>query len=406
MSQSKLKSLLIFQLFAAAALAVTTTASPTCHLYPNTNLEGHDLYEQDENTPAACCEACSSVDDCGYWTFVPPTTCFLKTSNAGSRPSPTSGADTYTSGCHDEACSPPPSPPPPSPPPPSPPSPGDQICNIGTVCNASYAVNGEGCCPYDNATCCPNQQTCCPSGTSCVDTGTYSTTCTGAASNETVGLSVCKSGAALPLSKTIPNVLILGDSVSIGYTPYVVQYMSNIAMVQHSPYDTRDGGAEETAYGIQCLDYMLRSPGGLLLKPDVIMFNWGLHDGPLGNDTVPGQAGLPDVYAPQLNTITQRLMQAEPQAKLLFALTSPVMCNATSDGCVVNLNNQAATIMDKYQIPTINLHDAVVDECGQPPQPACFNQTGCFCPHCSGPGYEFLAEKVIVPALKKLLGVL
>lgn len=135
--------------------------------------------------------------------------------------------------------------------------------------------------------------------------------------------------------------------------------MADVAFVQHSPLDTRDGGAEETAYGIQCLDYMLRSPRGDLLKPDVseltcsktifdmflveikvIMFNWGLHDGPLGNSTVPGQAGLPDVYAPQLETITQMLIKAEPQAKLLFALTSPSLCNVQGDGSVVTLNNQ------------------------------------------------------------------
>ena len=74
----------------------------------------------------------------------------------------------------------------------------------------------------------------------------------------------------------------------------------------------------------------------------------GLHDGPLGNNTVPGQAGLPDVYAAQLEVITQKLMATEPQAKLLFALTSPYMCSATNDGCVVNLNNQAAAIMAKW----------------------------------------------------------
>ena len=51
-------------------------------------------------------------------------------------------------------------------------------------------------------------------------------------------------------------MLIIGDSVSIGYTPMVAKSMQSLAMVQHSPYDKRDGGAEETAYGVQCLDYM------------------------------------------------------------------------------------------------------------------------------------------------------
>lgn len=278
-----------------------------------------------------------------------------------------------------------------------------QVCHVGSVCRANYAVNKEGCCPYENAVCCPNNQTCCPSGTECVDSGPYGTACKGARDNETVGLSVCKSGAAIAFSTTLPNVLIIGDSVSIGYTPFVAKTMSDIALVQHSPYDTSDGGAEETAYGVKCLDYMLRSPAGEFLEPDVIMFNWGLHDGPLGNTTVPGQAGLPDVYAQELELITKMLIAKEPRAKLLYALTSPSMCDAIGDGCVVNLNNQAAKIMAKYDIPTINLHSAVVSQCGPPPNFSCFNQSKCFCPHCPTVGYEFLAESVIVPALERIL---
>ena len=34
------------------------------------------------------------------------------------------------------------------------------------------------------------------------------------------------------------------------------------------------GGAEEAAYGQQCLDYLLRAPDGTPLRPDVLMFNW------------------------------------------------------------------------------------------------------------------------------------
>ena len=74
---------------------------------------------------------------------------------------------------------------------------------------------------------------------------------------------------------------------------------------------------------MRCLEFMLLLPGGAELKPDVIMFNWGLHDGPLKNITQPGQYGLPSVYAAQLETITAQTQALQPQAKLLFALTSP-----------------------------------------------------------------------------------
>jgi hypothetical protein len=48
---------------------------------------------------------------------------------------------------------------------------------------------------------------------------------------------------------------------------------------QHAPWGG-DGGAEETAYGLQCIDYFLRSPNGTSFKADLVYFNWGLHDGP------------------------------------------------------------------------------------------------------------------------------
>jgi len=149
------------------------------------------------------------------------------------------------------------------------------------------------------------------------------------------------------------------------------------------------------------LDYFLSSPSGIPIKPEVIMFNWGLHNGPGGNSTIPGQNGNTTNYASELENITTRLLKVG--SKLLFALTSPMLCNTNSDGCVVNLNNQAKAIMDKYKIPTVDLHGAVVGYCGPVPQASCFGEDGCFCPHCVDAGYQWLAETTIVPAIKPLL---
>ena len=179
--------------------------------------------------------------------FRAPRPCMLK-SEAISDKVPTKN---YTSGCRDDACSAPP----------IPfhllrgPSPAEQVCHVGTVCNAAYAVNKLGCCPYANATCCANNQACCPSGSTCFDSGVYGTVCKPAPGasplppDERLGKSVCKSGAALPPSKTLPNVLIIGDSVSIGYTPYVAKRMSGVAFVQHSPYDVTDGAQKRPRTG-------------------------------------------------------------------------------------------------------------------------------------------------------------
>ena len=57
-----------------------------------------------------------------------------------------------------------------------------------------------------------------------------------------------KAGGALPFSTVRPNVIILGDSVSIGSFPFVASLLAEEALVQHSPWGG-DGGAEETKYG-------------------------------------------------------------------------------------------------------------------------------------------------------------
>eukprot|EP01050_Picozoa_sp_SAG11_P052074 SAG11_NODE_29968_length_305_cov_1.000000_1_plen_55_part_10 len=49
----------------------------------------------------------------------------------------------------------------------------------------------------------------------------------------------------------------MADSVSLGYTPTLTALLAEVALVQHAPWGG-DGGAEETAYGAQCLDYWLR----------------------------------------------------------------------------------------------------------------------------------------------------
>ena len=52
---------------------------------------------------------------------------------------------------------------------------------------------------------------------------------------------------------------MVGDSVSIGYTPFVAEVMAATALVQHSPWGG-DGGAEETKYGAACIDNLVRPP--------------------------------------------------------------------------------------------------------------------------------------------------
>ena len=272
-----------------------------------------------------------------------------------------------------------------------------------------------GCCPYADGVDCATGYTCCPHGSSCVNKGTgwgVVSSCVDAASGKTAapgadggGQQVCKTGGPLPFSTTLKNVIILGDSVSIGYEPFVAAMMKDVALVQHSPWGG-DGGAEETKYGFLCLDYLLRAPDGTPQHPDVLYWNFGLHN--LNNNTDPGQSGPISEYAPYLDKIAVALVAwAKPKkTKLIFGITTPEMCSGDTDAVVQSNNKAAAAIMAKHGVQTVDMHAPIIAQCGASPQATCFNQTGCFCPHCpmsGGVGYQWLSKNVIVPAITKAL---
>ena len=89
----------------------------SCRIFNDTDFDGHDLKMGETATVELCCALCDATAGCGYWTFMPPKTCFMKTSNAGRRV-----LATHTSGCKSMSCAlPAPAPPAPPPPPPAPP---------------------------------------------------------------------------------------------------------------------------------------------------------------------------------------------------------------------------------------------------------------------------------------------
>ena len=184
---------------------------------------------------------------------------------------------------------------------------GGKVCETihNTTCGASatcaksaYSGTGWGCCPIPDAVDCGTPLgSCCPTGTTCSKAGSgweIIVTCKPASASKppSPGVPACKPGALNRLSTTKKNCLVIGDSVSLGYTPFLTAALAADCVVQHAP-SGGDGGAEETAYGLECLDSFLSNPDGTAVHPDLILFNFGLHDGPCNgeNTTIPGGAG-------------------------------------------------------------------------------------------------------------------
>ncbi|MGC3966326.1 MAG: SGNH/GDSL hydrolase family protein [Pirellulales bacterium] len=108
----------------------------------------------------------------------------------------------------------------------------------------------------------------------------------------------------------LPRVLLIGDSISIGYTLEVRKLLAGKANVHRIPVN---GGATEV--GLANIEAWLGKG-----KWDVIHFNFGLHDAKYSSPTE--QRASRDVYVKNLEALVKR-MQATG-AKLIFATTTPV----------------------------------------------------------------------------------
>lgn len=131
-----------------------------------------------------------------------------------------------------------------------------------------------------------------------------------------------------PAYRALPRVLLLGDSISMAYTPHVRALLRGTAEVFRPMRSaTAAENCEGTDRGLARLEAWLAADGG---EWDVIHFNFGLHDlkhvqpetGANSDDpTHPSQTPL-DEYEAQLGRIVDRLRATG--AELVFATTTPV----------------------------------------------------------------------------------
>ena len=157
----------------------------------------------------------------------------------------------------------------------------------------------------------------------------------------------------------IRNVLIIGDSISMGYTPFVQVMLKNLADVKRPVLD--NGEPENCGGTINGLKNIRRWLGDT--KWDLIHFNFGLHDlkhvDPVSgegstNPEDPLQTDLRQ-YKKNLTEIVEVLESTG--ADLIFATTTPYPDKTDGPlrdpGMSEKYNNVAIRIMNKNHI-TIN----------------------------------------------------
>jgi len=184
----------------------------------------------------------------------------------------------------------------------------------------------------------------------------------------------------------LPRVLLIGDSISMGYTVPVRKLLQGKANVHRI---MENGGP--TTNGLAKLNLWLGHS-----KWDVIHFNFGLHDLKL---ITAGQRRLtvPE-YEKNLENIVARLKATG--AKLVWATTTPVpgpaskLARITED---VPLYNAAAQrVMQKNQIPIDDLYGFALSRLAEIQRPENVHYTDA--------GYEALAKQVAASIAAELPG--
>lgn len=164
--------------------------------------------------------------------------------------------------------------------------------------------------------------------------------------------------AALGLSfiNNPKKVLIIGDSISLGYFPFVKTALGADVQLTHNP-----GNAQHTGTGLRLIDQWLADS-----SYDVIAFNWGLWDLCYRHpdskeqgqrDKLNGEITYTvDRYEANLELLVKRLKKTG--AKLIFVTSTFIPPGEAGrfEGDEIVYNDAARKIMKKYDVAVCDLH--------------------------------------------------
>ncbi len=162
--------------------------------------------------------------------------------------------------------------------------------------------------------------------------------------------------AFLEAKPNLPNVLIIGDSISMSYTVGVRKELAGLANVYRAPDNCRS-----TRQTLEFLDTYLGK-----IHWDVVHFNWGIHD--LTHLSKAGKAAPPpagkhqvglDEYRLNLGKLIERLKKTD--ARLLWSSTTPIGQKAEAKGYrldrdIVGYNAAAERVMQANAVEINDLY--------------------------------------------------
>lgn len=163
---------------------------------------------------------------------------------------------------------------------------------------------------------------------------------------------------AIAFNKKKQKVLIIGDSISIGYTPFVKENLKEIAVVKHNP-----GNAQHTGKGLKNIEKWIGEEDW-----SVIQFNWGLWDLCYRHpdskvqgkrDKLNGTVTFSVAdYKKNLEAIVKKIKK-HSDAKLVFVTTSyvPTQEAGRYTGDPVKYNEVARSVMEENGVMINDIYE-------------------------------------------------
>lgn len=158
----------------------------------------------------------------------------------------------------------------------------------------------------------------------------------------------------------LPKVVLLGDSIRMGYAPIVEKELAGKAIVV-SP-KANGGDSSNTLKHLE--EWVIREQSA------IVHFNCGIHDTKKSKSTGKFQVP-PDQYEANLRKIVERIRK-ETKATVLFATTTPILDDRAAKGrakaeyelleaSVEQYNEIAKRVMQDLKVPVNDLHGLSAD---------------------------------------------
>jgi len=176
----------------------------------------------------------------------------------------------------------------------------------------------------------------------------------------TLTLRTIDSPAEEKAPRQVPKVVLLGDSIRLGYAPLVEKELARKAVV----ISPKANGGDSSSLLKHLDEWAIRE------QPAIVHFNCGIHD------TKKAKAGgkfqvPPDQYEANLRNIVERIRK-ETKATVLFATTTPILDERAAkarakaeyellEASVEQYNGIAKKVMQDLKVPVNDLHGLCAD---------------------------------------------